>query len=75
MAGMDAWFPAQVRENKFASAILIWFMGNAVASALRNTGAFEIYRGRTLVWSTLKEGHLPNYAELVEALKAAGLDL
>jgi ABC-type uncharacterized transport system permease subunit len=75
MAGMDRFLPDQVRENKFAAGVLIWFVGSAISSGLKNTGAFEIYKGRELVWSTLSEGSLPNYLQLVEAFRRHGVDL
>ena len=75
MAGLDRFLPAQVRENKFAAGVLIWFVGNAITSGLKNTGAFEIYKGEDLVWSTLEQGTLPNYLQLIEAFRRHGVDL
>jgi selT/selW/selH-like putative selenoprotein len=71
----DRMLPAVVRENKWSVGIFVWFIGNAISSALTNTGAFEIYLGEKLIWSTLKEGNLPNYAQLMDAFKQAGMDL
>ncbi len=75
IAGSDNLLPQIVRENKWSVGIFTWFLGNAISSALTNTGAFEIYLGDRLIWSTLKEGNLPNYAQLMEAFKNAGIDL
>ena len=68
----DAYLPVQVRENKFATAMIVWIVGNAVVSSFRNTGAFEIYLGNKLIWSTLGEGRMPNFQDLVTAFKTAG---
>ena len=67
----DAYLPVQVRENKFASAMIVLIFGNAVVSSFKNTGAFEIYLGKKLIWSTLAEGRMPNFQDLVEAFKTA----
>ena len=75
LAGMDRFLPDQIRENKFAAGILVWFIGNAITSGLTNTGAFEIYKGQDLVWSTLEEGGLPNYIQLVAAFQGHGVNL
>jgi len=72
----DAYLPVQVRENKFASAMIVWIVGNAIVSSFRNTGAFEIFLGKELIWSTLGEGRMPNFQDLVAAFKTArGIDL
>lgn len=71
----DAYLPPQVRENKFATAMIVWIAGNAVVSSFRNTGAFEIYVGKDLVWSTLTEGRMPNYQDLVTGMGRQGIDL
>ena len=71
----DRLLPAVVRENKWTVGIFVWFVGNAISSALTNTGAFEIYLGENLIWSTLEQGALPNYAQLMDAFKQAGIDL
>ena len=75
VAGTDQLLPQYVRENKFTVGIAVWFVGNILSSALTNTGAFEIYLGKQLVWSALKQGGLPNYQELLEAFAKHGLDL
>jgi selT/selW/selH-like putative selenoprotein len=68
----DTLLPAIVRENKFALAIGVWFIGSMVISGIRNTGAFEIYIGQKLVWSTLTQGRMPTLNDLVNVL---GVDL
>lgn len=75
VAGSDNLLPAYVRENKWTAGIFVWFLGNAVSSVITNTGAFEIFIGDKLVWSTLKSGSMPNYQQLVEVFKQAGTDL
>ena len=76
MAGIaDQVFPQYVRENKFTAGIFVWFLGNMISSALTNSGAFEIYLGEKLVWSTLQEGGLPSYNQLIEAFAKVGINL
>ncbi len=72
MLASDTFLPVAVRENKFMSAVIIWFIGNLVVTGIRNTGAFEIYLGRKLVWSTLGEGRMPNLNDIVTGL---GIDV
>lgn len=75
ISGMDHLLPDQVRENKFAAAILVWLVGNTISSGIKNSGAFEIYKGQDLVWSKLESGSMPDYVQLVEAFKRHGVDL
>lgn len=75
LAASENLLPRVVRENKWSVGIFVWFLGNAVSTALTNTGAFEIYLGEKLIWSTLKEGSLPNYKHLIDAFNQAGIDL
>ena len=72
MLASETLLPVAVRENKFMSADIIWFIGNHVVTGCRNTGAFEIYLGRKLVWSTLGEGRMPNLNDIVTGL---GIDV
>ena len=71
----DMYLPAIVVGNKFSSGIIVWIIGNAVSSGIKNSGAFEIFKGDVLIWSTLEKGHLPTFPELVTVFGAAGIDL
>lgn len=75
ISGYDWFLPQTVRDNKFSAGIIVWFLGNALSSLLTNTGAFEIYVGRTRIWSTLEQGAMPNYHQLIEAFGSVNIDL
>lgn len=75
MAGNDQYLPVQVRDNKLVAGIVIWLLGNAVSSSVKNSGAFEIFLGQTKVWSTLEQGRLPTYPELIAAFHQQGINL
>jgi len=72
MLASDAYLPVQIRENKFMAAIGVWFIGNTFVSVMKNTGAFEIYLGKKLIWSTLTEGRMPSFQDLATALSVNG---
>lgn len=63
----------QVKENKFVAFMLIWLVGNMVQGSLLSTGAFEIYKGDRLIWSSLQESRLPNMGDIVQAFDSVGV--
>lgn len=63
-----------MKENKFASFMFIWLVGNMLQGSLLSTGAFEIYHGDKLIWSSLKEGRLPNMGDVVEVFGGSGIE-
>jgi len=65
---------ATVKENMFASFMLIWLMGNMIGSTLLSTGAFEIHHGDQLIWSSLEEKRLPNMADLIKSFQKTGVE-
>lgn len=71
----DQYLPAIVQANKITAGILVWLVGNMVSGGLKNTGAFEIYKGTELVWSTHAEGRLPSYTDIVTAFAKVGVDV
>lgn len=71
----DQVLPAGMRENKGMSFFGIWMGGATVSSALTKTDAFEIYMGKRLVWSSLTMGRKPDYNDLVQNFKKAGVEL
>ena len=75
ISGFDTFLPQAVRDNKLGAGVMVWFIGNALSSALTNTGAFEIYVGEKLIWSTLAEGGLPSYPQLMAAFEAVKIKL
>mmetsp|Transcript_45413 Transcript_45413/g.144786 ORF Transcript_45413/g.144786 Transcript_45413/m.144786 type:complete len:135 (+) Transcript_45413:439-843(+) len=65
---------ATIKENMFASFMLIWLVGNMVQSSLLSTGAFEIHHGDQLIWSSLEEKRLPNMGDLIKAFQKTGVE-
>jgi selT/selW/selH-like putative selenoprotein len=63
-----------VKDNKFASFMFIFLVGNMVQANLLSTGAFEIYKGKELIWSGLEEHRLPNMQDLVTAFGKVGVE-
>lgn len=67
--------PPGVKENKMASCMGIFFVGNMFSSALTKTNAFEIYLDEQLLWSSLKTERKPNLDDLTESFKKVGITL
>merc|ERR1719330_1173066 len=63
-----------MKENKLMSFMAIWLVGNMIQGNLLSTGAFEVYHGEQLIWSSLKEGRLPNMGDVVQVFGAAGVE-
>ena len=62
-------------ENKWTSIIVIYFFGTTIASLFTRSGALEVYLGHSLVWSTLANGRMPSYQDLIAGFAQQGLDL
>jgi len=68
--------PNTLASNRVASMFGIWFGGSMVRSGLTKTGAFEVYLGQKLVWSSIqKDGVVPKMKDLVESFKAVGVTI
>mmetsp|Transcript_26019 Transcript_26019/g.22292 ORF Transcript_26019/g.22292 Transcript_26019/m.22292 type:complete len:102 (-) Transcript_26019:8-313(-) len=63
-----------MQDNKFTSFFAVYFIGSTLQGILMNTGAFEIYKGNTLIWSTLQAGRLPKLNDIVMAFQRQGVD-
>lgn len=63
----------RVRESQMSYMFFVYFIGNAVATNLMNSGAFEVKYNDELVWSKLETGRLPTWPELITSMHAAGL--
>lgn len=63
-----------VSQNKFASFMFVWLVGNTVQSALLSTNAFEIHHGDVKIWSSLEHKRLPNLGDIYTAFKKTGVD-
>lgn len=57
-----------VKDNKFGYCVGIWFLGNMLASNLRNTGAFEIAFDGQLIFSKLDTGRMPAVQEIYSGI-------
>jgi len=64
-----------LQQNKMMSFVVLFFVGNLVQSTLTATHAFEIYKGRQLVWSSLSEGRLPQMDDIMTTFKEAGIEV
>lgn len=68
--------PSKLVENRWASVFAIWLGGSMVRSGLTKTGAFEVYLGKKLVWSSIeKGGEVPKLSDLVDAFKKVGVTI
>mmetsp|Transcript_2807 Transcript_2807/g.2753 ORF Transcript_2807/g.2753 Transcript_2807/m.2753 type:complete len:106 (-) Transcript_2807:208-525(-) len=64
----------QSKDNKFTAFFAVYFIGSTLQGVLMNTGAFEIYKGNTLIWSTLQAGRLPKLNDIVAAFERQGVE-
>lgn len=67
-------FIKMAQENKFATFMMIWLIGNSIQANLLSTKAFEIYHADQLVWSSLEEERLPNMGDLINAFRKTGVE-
>lgn len=69
----DKVLPEGCRENKMMAFFAIFLLGQMVSSALLKTEAFEIYMGRKLVWSSLRNERMPNLRDLMDGFGKLGV--
>jgi len=62
-------------KQKMYSIVLVWLTGNLIYGGMMQSGAFEVYKGNTLVWSKLHYHRMPTLQDLVGAFEAAGVRL
>lgn len=67
--------PPGMLQNKVASCMGIFFLGNMISGGLTKTNAFEIYLDGQLLWSTLETHRKPTMEDLVRSFKKAGIRL
>mmetsp|Transcript_143621 Transcript_143621/g.357975 ORF Transcript_143621/g.357975 Transcript_143621/m.357975 type:complete len:135 (+) Transcript_143621:333-737(+) len=67
-------FYTQLKENKMAAFMMVWLVGNMIQGSLLSTGAFEIYHGEKLIWSSLKENRLPDMGDVIRAFHEVGVE-
>lgn len=73
-------YVAAAESNRVALMGVVFIAGNLINNLLLQSGAFEIYYEKALIWSALeryKQGlpPMPTGAELLEALEWAGAPL
>ncbi len=68
-------FLKSVDPSKYQQMFAVWMIGNFFRQFLVQTGAFEIWYGDVLVWSTLAERRLPEISDLVDRFARLGLHL
>jgi hypothetical protein len=68
-AAVPAWLKS-MSENKFQTAIIIFWVFNMVSANVMNTGAFEVFYEGELVSSKLQSGKLPRVDAIFEGIRA-----
>ena len=63
------------QASKYQQMFFIWMIGNLFRQLLTQTGAFELWYGNFLVWSSLAEGRLPQISDLVSRFALLGLNI
>ena len=69
---IPSWYHT-IEKNGVQFAILVYLLLPQVLSSYLTTGAFEIELDGVTIFSKIKTGRLPQFADLVEPLVAAGL--
>jgi len=67
--GQEPSFYLWMRERKLVSILVMFLLGNNIATGLVSTGAFEVYLDGRLIWSKLESGRIPDADELLFLLK------
>ena len=62
-------------QAQYQQMFAVWMSGNFVRQLLTQTGAFEVWYGDYLLWSSLVEGRLPHISELVSRFAQVGVIL
>uniref|UniRef100_A0A0K2TTZ2 Selenoprotein T1blike [Aplysia californica] n=2 Tax=Lepeophtheirus salmonis TaxID=72036 RepID=A0A0K2TTZ2_LEPSM len=55
-------------QNRFYSALMVFFLTNAVETQLISTGAFEVTLNDLPVWSKIESGRIPQPPELFQII-------
>jgi selT/selW/selH-like putative selenoprotein len=71
---VPSWYHT-IEKNGIQLAILVYLLLPQVLSKYLVTGAFEIELDGKKIFSKLQTGRLPQFADLVEPLVSAGLEL
>ena len=74
MRTVPTWFQS-IEKNGVQLAILVYLLLPQMLSKYLVTGAFEIELDGETIFSKLQTGRLPQYADLVDPLVNAGLEL
>lgn len=73
--GATRFLPAKMVDSRWVSVAGIWLGGSLVRSTLTKTGAFEVYYGQKLVWSSVKTHEPPTLKDLIKAFDAVGVKI
>lgn len=71
----DKSLPSVLREKKVMSFFALWMGGSMISSALTKTGAFEVYVGQKLIWSSIQSGRVPVLKDLADSFATVGVTL
>jgi len=67
-----AWYTQNIKENKFRTVMMAFFLGNMLTQNIISTRAFEVEFNGQPVWSALERGGVPSIEFLLEQLGEAG---
>lgn len=71
----DKSLPSVMGNNRVVSFFALWLGGSMVSSALTKTGAFEVYVGQKLIWSSIQNGRVPVLKDLIDSFQTVGVAL
>ena len=60
-------------KEKLYPMMIVWFVGYMLQNMMTQTGAFEIYKGNTLIWSTLHYRRMPAIEDILSGFAAVGV--
>mmetsp|Transcript_22641 Transcript_22641/g.40521 ORF Transcript_22641/g.40521 Transcript_22641/m.40521 type:complete len:141 (-) Transcript_22641:235-657(-) len=65
-------FYYKMKENPALTFIIVFLVIPSYVQSFANSGAFEVYVDKKLIFSKLETGRMPNVAEIVRSLENAG---
>lgn len=62
-------------EKKWASAIVVYLVGNSIIGGLKSSSAFEVIVNGNIIFSKLQTGAVPQFSDLIRLIKRDGINL
>lgn len=66
-------FYFKMKENPALTFIVVFLVIPSYVQSFANSGAFEVYVDKKLIFSKLEMGRMPNVGEIIRTLETAGL--